>query len=111
MLPTPKQAIRDVAVEELKVPDKLYQAESFYVEVMIRSTFKTSGEPRIYEDNREIGRERVDVTPGENRYAVKGLAKSPDFTVTVPKSSWTGMKRPPIMLRSISPGWKVRRTY
>ena len=36
VLPTPKQAIRDVAVEELKVPDKLYQAESFYVEVMIR---------------------------------------------------------------------------
>ena len=71
MLPTPKQAVQDAAVEELKVPDKLYQAESFYVEVMVRSTFKTSGELRIYEDNREIGRERVDVTPGENRYAVK----------------------------------------
>ena len=77
VLPAPKQVIKDAAVEELKVPAKLYQAESFYVEVMIRSTFKTSGELRIYEDNREIGRERVDVTPGENRYAVKGLAKNP----------------------------------
>ncbi|PCL90873.1 VWA domain-containing protein [Paenibacillus lautus] len=77
VLPTPKQAVQDAAVEELKVPDKLYEAESFYVEVMVRSTFKTSGELRIYEDNREIGRERVDVTPGENRYAVKGLAKNP----------------------------------
>ena len=40
VLPTPKQAIRDVAVEELKVPDKLYQAESFYVEVMIRGRLR-----------------------------------------------------------------------
>lgn len=77
VLPVPGREIRDVAVEELKVPDKLYQAESFYVEVALSSTFKTSGELRIYEDSREIGRQRVDVSPGENRYAVKGLAKSP----------------------------------
>ena len=77
VLPAPKQAIRDVAVEELKVPEKLYQAESFYVEALIRSTFKTAGELRIYEDNREIGRERVEVSPGENRFAIKGLAKNP----------------------------------
>ncbi|SMF74019.1 Uncharacterized protein containing a von Willebrand factor type A (vWA) domain [Paenibacillus uliginis N3/975] len=77
VLPVPQREIRDAAVEELRVPDKLYQAESFYVEVMIKSTFKTAGELRIYEDNREIGREVVEVSPGENRFAVKGLAKSP----------------------------------
>ncbi|WP_036720530.1 VWA domain-containing protein, partial [Paenibacillus sp. JCM 10914] len=77
VLPASKQQVKDVAVEEIKVPDRLYQAESFYVEVLINSTFKTSGELRIYEDNREVGRERVDVTPGENRFAVRGLAKNP----------------------------------
>lgn len=76
VLPVPQREIKDAAVEELRVPDKLYQAESFYVEVMIKSTFKTAGELRIYEDNREIGRERVELSAGENRFAVKGLAKS-----------------------------------
>ncbi|WP_106769841.1 VWA domain-containing protein, partial [Paenibacillus faecalis] len=77
VLPVPQREVQDVAVEELTVPDKLYQAEAFYVEVMIQSTYKTSGELRIYENNREIGREVVEVSPGENRFAVKGLAKSP----------------------------------
>ncbi|KKO51181.1 VWA domain-containing protein, partial [Paenibacillus sp. DMB20] len=77
VLPVPGREIRDAAVEELKVPDKLYQAEAFYVEVLIKSTFKTAGELRIYEDTREIGRQRVELSVGENRFAVKGLAKSP----------------------------------
>ncbi|NMO95811.1 VWA domain-containing protein, partial [Paenibacillus lemnae] len=77
VLPVPRPEIRDAAVEELRVPDKLYQAEAFYVEVLINSTYAASGELRIYEDSREIGRQQVEVSPGENRYAVKGLAKSP----------------------------------
>ncbi|PAK49755.1 VWA domain-containing protein [Paenibacillus sp. 7541] len=77
VLPAPGQQIRDVAVEELRVPDRLYQAEAFYAEVLVQSTFKTSGELRIYEDNREIARQTVEVSPGENRFAVQGLAKTP----------------------------------
>ncbi|MEJ1715162.1 hypothetical protein SMA37_26470, partial [Escherichia coli] len=73
---SPQADIQDVAVEELIVPDKLYQAESFYFEVLLRSTYEATGELRLYEDNREIGRQKVEVTSGENRYGMKGLAKT-----------------------------------
>ncbi|AOZ92183.1 VWA domain-containing protein [Paenibacillus crassostreae] len=76
VLESPQPVIQDVAVEELIVPDKLYQAESFYFEVMLRSTYEGLGELRLYEDNREIGRQKVEVTPGDNRFGLKGLAKS-----------------------------------
>lgn len=76
ILESPQADIQDVAVEELIVPDKLYQAESFYFEVLLRSTYEATGELRLYEDNREIGRQKVDVTTGENRYGMKGLAKT-----------------------------------
>lgn len=75
VLEMPSSEQQDVSVEEVKVPEKLYQAESYYIEVLVRSTYKGKGELRLYEDNAEIGRESVDVTPGDNRYAVKGLAK------------------------------------
>jgi Mg-chelatase subunit ChlD len=76
VLASPSKQIKDVAVEEVSVPQKLYQAESFSIEVLVQSTFKGQGELRIYEDSREIGRETVDVAVGENRYAVKALAKT-----------------------------------
>ncbi|OAB46146.1 VWA domain-containing protein [Paenibacillus glacialis] len=76
ILESPQVEIKDVSVEELIVPDKLYQAESFYFEVMLRSTYEATGELRLYEDNREIGRQKVEVTPGDNRYGLKGLAKT-----------------------------------
>jgi Ca-activated chloride channel family protein len=76
VLESPQPEINDVAVEELIVPNKLYQAEAFYFEVMLRSTYEASGELRLYEDNREIGRQKVEVMPGDNRYGMKGLAKT-----------------------------------
>ncbi|MGF7049843.1 uncharacterized protein YegL [Paenibacillus sp. DS2015] len=76
ILEAPQPAIRDVSVEELVVPDKLYQAEAFYFEVLLRSTYEATGELRLYEDNREISRQKVEVSPGDNRYGLKGLAKT-----------------------------------
>lgn len=75
VLESPSREMKDVSVEEVSVPQKLYQAEAFSIEVLIRSTYKGQGELRLYEDSREIGRQKVDVTVGENRYAVKALAK------------------------------------
>ncbi|MDR9856141.1 VWA domain-containing protein [Paenibacillus sp. VCA1] len=75
VLPSPSRQIEDVSVEEVTVPHKLYQAESFSIEVLVRSTYKGRGELRLYEDSREIGRETVDIAAGENRFAVKALAK------------------------------------
>ncbi|MHA0857183.1 VWA domain-containing protein [Paenibacillus sp. CMAA1364] len=76
ILESPQPQMNDVAVEELNIPDRLYQAEAFYFEVMLRSTYESTGELRLYEDNREIGRQQVEVTPGDNRYAMKGLAQT-----------------------------------
>lgn len=75
VLPSPSRQLQDVSVEEVTVPSKLYQAESFSIEVLVRSTYKGRGELRLYEDSREIGRETVDIRAGENRFAVKAFAK------------------------------------
>ncbi|GIP29458.1 VWA domain-containing protein [Paenibacillus sp. J23TS9] len=76
VLQSPSRQVKDVSVEEVSVPQKLYQAESFSIEVLVQSTYKGRGELRLYEDSREIGRETVDIAAGENRYAVKALAKT-----------------------------------
>ncbi|WP_230202572.1 VWA domain-containing protein [Paenibacillus ihumii] len=68
---------RDVAIESLHLPEKLYRAEAFTFEVAIRSTYAGSGELRLYEDSREIGRKTVALERGENRFALQGLAREP----------------------------------
>ncbi|RCX20410.1 von Willebrand factor type A domain-containing protein [Fontibacillus phaseoli] len=69
--------LKDAAVESFHVPEKLYRAEAFAFEVLIRSTFAGAGELRLYEDNREIGRQNVALERGENLFALQGLAKEP----------------------------------
>nr|WP_280521364.1 VWA domain-containing protein [Paenibacillus mangrovi] len=76
VLQSPSKQLQDVSVDEVSVPQKLYQAESFSIEVLVQSTYKGRGELRLYEDSREIGRQTVDIAAGENRYAVKALAKA-----------------------------------
>lgn len=70
-------AKKDAAIESFHLPEKLYQAESFAFEVLVRSTFSGSGELRLYEDNREIGRQAVALERGDNRFSLQGLAKEP----------------------------------
>ncbi|AZK48298.1 VWA domain-containing protein [Paenibacillus lentus] len=77
VLQAPVKERRDAAVESLRIPEKLYRAESFTFEVSIRSTFSGSGELRLYEDNQEIGRKTVTLDRGENRFALQGLAREP----------------------------------
>lgn len=66
---------KDASIEEFFVPEKLYPAESFAFEVLVRSTYAGSGELRLYEDNREIGRHAVTLERGDNRYSLQGLAR------------------------------------
>lgn len=77
VLPLVSEEIRDVAIESLQVPEKLYRAESFSFEVLIRSTFTGTGELRLYEDNQEIGRQNVTLEKGDNRFVLQGLAREP----------------------------------
>lgn len=74
-VPAPEE--NDASIEEFLVPEKLYPAESFAFEVLVRSTYAGNGELRLYEDNREIGRHAVTLQRGDNRYSLQGLAREP----------------------------------
>ncbi|MFC3768665.1 VWA domain-containing protein [Paenibacillus sp. GCM10012303] len=75
VLPLPSKERRDAAVDSLTLPEKLYQAEQYALEVAVSSSFATTGELRIYEDNREISSQQVALEKGQNRFALRGLAK------------------------------------
>ncbi|WP_409341294.1 VWA domain-containing protein [Paenibacillus sp. MBLB4367] len=75
VLPIPAKTKRDAAVESVKVPEKLYQAEKYSIEVAIRSSAAGEGELRIYEDNREVTLQRVALEQGLNRFVVQSVAK------------------------------------
>ncbi|MFD0869872.1 MULTISPECIES: VWA domain-containing protein [Paenibacillus] len=79
VLYVPRENGLDVAVESIKVPEKLYQAEQYTLEVVLSSTEAVQGELRIYEDNREISIQQVSLERGENRFALQSLAKEPGF--------------------------------
>jgi Ca-activated chloride channel family protein len=70
---------KDAAVESVRVPDKLYQAEAYTIEVVIRSTNAGPAQIRVFEDNREMTSQSVQLNKGENRFAFQSLAKEPGF--------------------------------
>lgn len=69
----------DAAVEAVRVPEKLYQAEAYTIEVVIRSTYSGPAQLRVFEDNREMTAQSLELSKGENRFAVQSLAKEPGF--------------------------------
>ncbi|RUT39611.1 VWA domain-containing protein [Paenibacillus anaericanus] len=77
VLPYDEPDRKDVSVESLQIPEKLYLAESFTFDVLISSTYSGTGELRLYEDNTEIGRKTVALEQGENRFALQGMARAP----------------------------------
>ncbi|MGF7035976.1 Mg-chelatase subunit ChlD [Paenibacillus mucilaginosus] len=79
VLQVPPSAKKDAAIESVKLPVKLYQAEKAPLEIEVVSTFAGTGELRIYEDDREVSRQSVQMERGDNRYAVQILAKEPGF--------------------------------
>ncbi|MCR8635478.1 VWA domain-containing protein [Paenibacillus radicis (ex Xue et al. 2023)] len=79
VLPLPKSAKKDVSIDSLKLPEKLYQGEKYTLEIAIASTFAGSGELRIYEENQEISKQSVTVERGDNRFVLQSLAKEAGF--------------------------------
>lgn len=72
-MPTPRR--NDASIDSLYVPEKLYQAEQYTLEVAVTSTFQTTAELRVYEDNREIASRQIELDRGQNRFVLRGLAK------------------------------------
>ncbi|MFD0711370.1 VWA domain-containing protein [Paenibacillus sp. GCM10027626] len=79
VLPIAPRERRDAAVERLELPKSLRQAEKFVFQVTIKSTYAGDGELRLYEDNREIAKQSVQLERGENRFALQSVATSPGF--------------------------------
>ncbi|WP_261808002.1 VWA domain-containing protein [Paenibacillus sp. N3.4] len=79
VVPIPAKERKDAAVEALRVPEHLYQAEAYTIEVVIRSTAAGPAQLRIFEDNRELTAQTVTLNKGENRFAIQSLAKESGF--------------------------------
>ncbi|MEF3303324.1 VWA domain-containing protein, partial [Paenibacillus sp. GYB003] len=75
VLPVASPERKDAAVDSLRLPEKLYQAEQYALEVTVTSTFAGSAELRVYEENREISNRQVTLDKGQNTFALRGLAK------------------------------------
>lgn len=79
VLPVQRSRPLDASVERLKVPERLFQAEKYALEVTIHSTREGRGTLRLYEDNAEISAQSVDLEQGENRFVLQSLARETGF--------------------------------
>ena len=79
VVPLAAKERKDASIEAVRVPDKLYQAEAYTLEVVIRSTSTGVAQLRVFEDNREMTVGSVQLNKGENRFAFQSLAKEPGF--------------------------------
>lgn len=77
VLPLLPREKRDAAIEALLVPQTLYQAEAYTAEVQVRASEAGEAELRVYEDKQEIASRQVKLEQGDNRFAVRALAKEP----------------------------------
>ncbi|RKN86929.1 VWA domain-containing protein [Paenibacillus ginsengarvi] len=75
VVPLSSKERKDASVDSLRIPEKLYQAEQYALEVNVTSTFKGAAELRLYEDNREIASRSIELERGPNRFVLPGLAK------------------------------------
>jgi Ca-activated chloride channel family protein len=77
ILALPVKERKDAAIEAIRLPEKLFQAEQYTIEVVIRSTVQGKAVLRVYEDQQEMTEQQVELNKGENRYAIRTLAKEP----------------------------------
>ncbi|GAA3403870.1 VWA domain-containing protein [Paenibacillus hodogayensis] len=75
VVPLPAKERKDASVDTLSLPEKLYLAEQYSLEVAVSSTFAGPAVLRVYEDNREISGQQVTLEKGQNRFVLRGLAK------------------------------------
>lgn len=88
---------KDAAVEAVRVPEKLYQAEAYTIEVVIRSTSSGPAQLRIFEDNREITVQSLELTKEKIVMPCSHLPKNQAFIVIEQKCIWKVMSFQPII--------------
>ncbi|RNB79629.1 VWA domain-containing protein [Brevibacillus fluminis] len=69
----------EVLVSSVQVPDRLYAGEEFPIKVDVDSTVATKATLRLYEGNREAGKQTVQVEKGKNRFVFAQKAVDKGF--------------------------------
>jgi uncharacterized membrane protein/uncharacterized protein YegL len=77
VLPVSSKKVKDAAIEEVRIPEKLYRGETFTIELGVASTQAAAAVLRVYEDNRELVHEEVQLEAGKNRFVLQGFASEP----------------------------------
>lgn len=79
VVPLPSAGADDAAIESLNVPAAVKIGERFTIELDIVSTVGGGAELRLFENEREIARETVQLTPGSNRFMLQNVAGAAGF--------------------------------
>ncbi|USG64938.1 VWA domain-containing protein [Brevibacillus ruminantium] len=69
----------EVVLSSVQVPDQLYTGEEYTIKVDVESTVATRATLRLYEGNREVGTQTVQVEKGKNRYLFSEKAMNEGF--------------------------------
>ncbi|MGE5701449.1 MAG: VWA domain-containing protein, partial [Clostridia bacterium] len=70
---------QEVLLSALQVPERLYAGEEFPIKVDVESTVATKAMLRLYEGNREAGRQSVMIEKGKNRFVFAQKAMEQGF--------------------------------
>ncbi|TLS38243.1 VWA domain-containing protein [Pseudalkalibacillus caeni] len=79
VLPVEPRYGEDVAVETAEISPSLYVGETASLTVIVKSNIEANSRIRVYEDNRIIGDQRVEVRKGSNEYAFEVNVEEPGF--------------------------------
>jgi len=74
IVPLAGRTAADAAVESLVVPAAVKLGERFTIELEVAATLEGEAEIRLFENEREIARETVRLTPGMSRYLLQNIA-------------------------------------
>ena len=69
----------EVQIDEIDIPKRLYENQSFDVAVNISSNVKTDGTVTLYSENKVVGERTVDIEKGINRFIFKDTAQNGGF--------------------------------
>ena len=76
VVPLASRVADDAAVRSLVVPASVKLGERFTIELEVAATLESEAEIRLFENEREIARETVRLSPGVNRYLLQNIAGS-----------------------------------
>jgi uncharacterized protein YegL len=79
VVPLASKSLEDAAVESLDVPAAVKLGERFTIELEVASTSESEAELRLIENEREIARETVRLSPGVNRFLLQNIAGAAGF--------------------------------